>query len=287
VLNAAITRYVRGSISRPDASGWLNARIPLLRALEGRNGLSYSLDVPTGAGLGASAAQTVLWATLVKTSIANVTDRRRIAEIACDIAEAMGLPGGKQDEYASALGGIHLFTFGEGVSAERLELSVAATSELTARLVLVYSGQSRVSGAIHEHVWTRYRGGDRTVVAALAALKRLATDMKGALLAQDFANFGDLLNENWVRQKELHSSVTNPNLDDLMAYARRHGADGGKACGAGGGGCLILLAGQGQAGRLREALRRRRMDAIEFEFDSYGVHLSSGKAHLPVWRGTP
>src|SRR5437764_9662045 len=69
VLNAAITHYAHGFISRPQGTG-------LLRAMRAnRSYVSYSLDVPPGSGLGSSAAQTLLWVTLVKTSVANVSDR--------------------------------------------------------------------------------------------------------------------------------------------------------------------------------------------------------------------
>lgn len=270
VLNAAITRYVRGTISRPAPGG-------MLHALRGdRSYLSYQLDLPTGAGLGASAAQTVLWVTLVKTTIANVSDRREIAEIACQVGALLGIVGGKQDEYASALGGITYFTFGAGVHAERLDLDPDFVQALRARLVLVYSGAQRLSGSIHEHVWDRYRQGDAGVVGALASLRQLAADMRASLLAHDLEAFGDQLTDNWEKQKALHPTVTNPEVDDIVELALRHGARGGKACGAGGGGALIFLVAAGETERLRQALQSRRLQVIDFDFDSYGVHLSKG-----------
>jgi D-glycero-alpha-D-manno-heptose-7-phosphate kinase len=84
------------------------------------------------------------------------------------------------------------------------------------------------------------------------------------------------LNENWVHQKALHQSISSSELDDLVAFALRNGAIGGKACGAGGGGCLIFLAAPGQGDRLRRALRQRMKEVIEFGFDSQGVFLSKG-----------
>jgi D-glycero-alpha-D-manno-heptose-7-phosphate kinase len=270
VLNAAITRYVRGSIARPELSG-------VLHPLRGdRSYVSYTLDLPSGAGLGASAAQTVLWVTLVKTTIANVSDRREIAEIACQIGSLLGILGGKQDEYASALGGIRYYTFRDTVQAEQLDLGSVLTEELRSRLVLVYSGASRLSGSIHEHVWGGFRAGEPGVAGALASLRRLAREMKDALLSHDLDTFGDLLTENWESQKALHPSVTNPQLDDIFDLARRFGARGGKACGAGGGGCLVFLSSSGQSERLRQAFKDRKLQVIDFDFDTYGVHLRKG-----------
>ena len=59
VVNAAITLYATGHIVRPEGG----ARPRLFGG--GRSSVSYQVDAPPSAGLGASAAQTVLWVTLV------------------------------------------------------------------------------------------------------------------------------------------------------------------------------------------------------------------------------
>ena len=270
VLNAAITRYVRGSIGAASP-------LDLVHRLRGaRNYVSYGLDLPIGAGLGASAAQTVLWVALVKTAIANVADRDEIAEVACQIGSALGILGGKQDEYASALGGIRYYTFGSEVREESLSLSTPFVNQLRDRLVLVYSGQARLSADIHGHVWSRFRSGEPSTVRALAGLRQLAGDMKCALLASDVESFAQLLNDNWFHQKSLHPSVTTQRLDDIFAVARHHGAQGGKACGAGGGGCLLFFAAEGQSERLRAALKDCRLQLIDFGFDQHGVFITRG-----------
>lgn len=268
VVNAAITQYVRGFISRAEASG-------ILGALRGnRSYLQYSVDVPTGAGLGASAAQTVLWVTLVRASVANTAERADIARISCQIAADMGIVGGKQDEYASALGGVHSLTFGQDVRAERLELTRGFLNELRQRLVLVYTGRSRLSPSIHTAVWSRFREGDPSTVTALRSLKHLGAAMRGAFLAGEVEEIAVLMNENWAAQRALHPSVTNDDLDTLIHFALTHGARGAKACGAGGGGCVLLVAAEGDEARLRRALLSRSLRIIDFDFDTYGVHLT-------------
>jgi D-glycero-alpha-D-manno-heptose-7-phosphate kinase len=101
--------------------------------------------------------------------------------------------------------------------------------------------------------------------------------MRKALLALDFAAFGHLLNANWDNQKRLHPSVSNPYIDDIVEFALRHGAIGGKAIGAGGGGCLLFLgASEASATILKTELKRRQQRIIDFAFDTYGVYLSKG-----------
>ena len=270
VLNAAITRYVRGYIARPDGIG------PLRALRSDRSYLSYSLDLPAGAGLGASAAQTVLWVTLFRTTVANTAGRREVAAIACEVAGALGIMGGKQDEYASALGGINFLTFNDAVGVERLDLEPSFLAHLRSHLVLVYTGESRLSSAVHAAVWERYRAGDADTVGALRELKRTAHEMKSAAAAGDHTAFGALMAENWTAQKALHPSVSTERIDRLLEQARRSGAVSGKALGAGGGGCTLLLAASGQTQQVRESVAQMGLQIIDFDFDTYGVFLSKG-----------
>jgi D-glycero-alpha-D-manno-heptose-7-phosphate kinase len=114
------------------------------------------------------------------------------------------------------------------------------------------------------------------VHAALDGLKRVAGEMRDALDRQNLDDFSTLLSENWAYQKELHSSVTNSDLDDLFDFAAKHGAGGGKACGAGGGGCCVFAVEEENSERLKTALRTRKLDIIDFDFDTYGVFVNKG-----------
>jgi D-glycero-alpha-D-manno-heptose-7-phosphate kinase len=238
--------------------------------------VSYTVDAPPGSGLGTSAAQNVLWVTLVKTTVANVSSRQEIAEIACQVGKLLGIVGGKQDEYASALGGIHYFSFGDTVEAERLDVTPGLADELRNRLVLVYSGDSRISGSIHDRVWERYRAHEKRVVDALSELRRLASEMKESLFASDYRAFGRLLSENWKCQKALDGSVSTARLDAIVESALRAGASGGKACGAGGGGCLLFACEPDVRSSLMTTLSGAGLQVLDFDFDTYGVYLTKG-----------
>lgn len=106
---------------------------------------------------------------------------------------------------------------------------------------------------------------------ALRRLRDIAGEQRDALSSGDLDAFGDLLGENWSRQKELHPAITNPTVDSLLDLALGRGAQAGKACGAGGGGCVVLLCRPGHADRLREALVGRSVAIIDFELDFEGV----------------
>jgi len=274
VLNAAISIYAKGYIIW--GGGWQAGIAGRLLGAE-KNVVRYELDAPAGAGLGASAAQTLLWLTLVKTTIANVSERRELAERAWRVEQELGILGGKQDHYASAVGGISYMRFGSGpAEVEELKPGFPFTDGFERRLVLVYTGRRRLSSDIHEAVWGRYRSGDTVVAGRLARLRDIAGEMRNALMAHDLDAFAELMAENWACQQKLHASVTNAEVNALVALALRSGAQAVKATGAGGGGCLLCLARDGQEEVLRARLAQAGAQPLTFTFDWFGVHLTKG-----------
>ena len=259
VLNIAITRYVRGELARA-------AR---------RFRVTYHTDIPPGAGLGASAALNVVWLALVNAALGRQPPREELAEQAYRLEDLLRVTGGKQDQYAAALGGINLLRFQEGaVHVERLSLSDETLRQLQKRLVLVYSGESRLSGDIHERVWKGYLSGEEKVAAALRRLTAIALEMREALVSGDLGSFGTLLGENWRCQKDLHPSITNETVEGLFRAAKGAGAISGKACGAGGGGCLLFWCEEGAASRVAGALRDVAPQVIDFALDREGLVVS-------------
>jgi len=256
VLNVAIAHYVRGELARA-------AR---------RFRVTYHTDIPPGAGLGASAALNVVWLALVNAALLRQPSREELAEQAYRLEDLLGVTGGKQDQYAAVLGGINLLRFREGaVHVERLSLSDETLRQLQRRLILVYSGESRLSGDIHERVWKGYLSGEEKVADALRRLTAIALEMREALVSGDLASFGALLGENWRCQKDLHPSITNETVEGLFRTAERAGAISGKACGAGGGGCLLFWCEEGAASRVAGALRDAAPQVIDFALDGEGL----------------
>ncbi|HUS57405.1 MAG TPA: GHMP kinase, partial [Planctomycetota bacterium] len=99
----------------------------------------------------------------------------------------------------------------------------------------------------------------------------IASEMKVALMRGDLDSFATLLSENWENQKRLHPSVTNQQIEELFETAKAAGAIGGKACGAGGGGCLLFYAAPSREHLVRKALEKAGVQVIDFEFASQGL----------------
>lgn len=232
-------------------------------------------NAPPGSGLGTSAAMGV---TLIGVlgALKDVTYLPyQYAELASSIERhELGILGGKQDHYASAIGGISFMEFqDEEVKTSPLKLPPYIRYELEKNLVLCYTGQSRLSGNIHQNVTEAYKSGEPGVRKALENLKAIAESTKTALIRGRLTDFGELLSENWQNQKKLHSSVTNEQIDKLFNIAKEHGAIGGKACGAGGGGCLLFYCQPTREHSVRQKLEKAGTRIIDFNFDSDGLQI--------------
>lgn len=232
-------------------------------------------NAPPGSGLGTSAAMGV---TLIGVlgALKDVTYLPyQYAELASRIERhELGILGGKQDHYASAVGGINFMEFqGEEVKTSALKVPPDIRYELEKNLVLCYTGQSRLSGNIHENVTQAYKSGEPGVRKALDNLKQIAESIKDSLIRSRLNDFGELLTENWNNQKKLHPSVTNERIEKLFTIAYEHGAVGGKACGAGGGGCLLFYCQPTREHSVRQKLEEAGTRIIDFNFDFDGLQI--------------
>lgn len=218
--------------------------------------LTTRCEAPGGSGLGTSAAVAVATLGVLQAAGGAEPDPAGVAAAASALeTEELGIAGGRQDPLAAALGGARYMEFGEGApTAETIAAEPGVWLELERRMVLVFSGASRLSGEVVGQVQAAYRAGTPATVAALREMRALATELRDRLEGGDVDALGGILARNWRCQKALHPAVTTGRLDALFEVAARSGALGGKACGAGGGGSLVFLAAEGAEHRLRTAL---------------------------------
>ncbi|MBU0610680.1 MAG: GHMP kinase, partial [Armatimonadetes bacterium] len=304
VVNATITRYAYATlVPHPDnafrlESGdyetYVEARdirhieydgnLDLLKAAVRRMDLQVGghiitrSDAPPGSGTGSSASMGVALVGLLAAATGQDDfPRAEIAALANKLEiEELEIQGGKQDQYAAALGGISFMGFKDPeVTTERIEVSRDFLYELEKHLLLVYTGKSRLSGDIISRVMGAYKQNDPQVKTALLNIRQASLDMKGAFVAEDLGRVGEVLDFNWENQKQLYPEMTTPKIEALLTVARPEGVLGAKACGAGGGGCILLLCERDREHHVRRAVTDLGGIPIDFNFDHDG---------LQVWR---
>lgn len=233
--------------------------------------ITMQADVPPGSGLGSSSAMTVALVTAVARHLRIPMLKPEIAAAACDIEiDILGHPIGRQDQYASALGGINLLTFSAGnVAAEPLNLPAGIERALQDHLLLLSTQRTRDSASVLQEQ-RQASQSDREVIARLHRIKSLAQQMADALRAGDIAGFGGLLDESWQLKRGLATGVTSADIDRWYALAQELGAYGGKISGAGGGGFLLLCVPVASRAVVSRALQREGLKPLEVTFDHYG-----------------
>ena len=267
VVNAAIELRAHASV-RPGGSRYLlhsddlgqtadlggpdaltaDGSLDLLKAALRRSGLGHCelrtrSDAPPGSGLGSSGALDVALTAALDASRDRCRAPAELAEEAflLESVEA-GLPGGRQDQYAAAHGGFNRLTFERGgVTVERLAIDPVFGAELAERIVVCYTGVSRVSSRAIERVTGAYERGDIAVTRALRALVSLAEAMADALTTSDLRRVAHLLNDNWLEQQRLDPAMRTPEMALLEQAMTSAGAFGGKAAGAGAGGSMFFI----------------------------------------------
>src|SRR5215472_6942611 len=232
-------------IARMDIRG--NAlEIPLAVLKEfGRNvsvNLFLASEIPPGTGLGSSASVCVNLTKMLAAYSHTALSKYELAEQAFHIARnVLGRPVGKQDEYASAFGGLNFISFHQDGSTlvEPLKLEPELVRELQSSLLLFFTGASHHSWTILAEQEESARKTSSATVEYLHDIRKLAEPMKAALLAGELREFGLLLHEGWEVKKRLSSKISNVQINDMYECALRNGALGGKITGAGGGGFLL------------------------------------------------
>jgi D-glycero-alpha-D-manno-heptose-7-phosphate kinase len=230
-------------------------------------------DVPAGSGLGASGALDVALVAALARLRRDTYAAEELAELGFHLeAVELRLDGGRQDQYAAALGGIRTMTFtAGGVAARPILLDPRAAAELEATLVIAYTGQSHFSAQTHRRVWTAYAEGRRGTVDALRAIRDYGTAAAQAIAAADWPRLAKVVDDNWVEQQRLDATISTPGVRVVETAMRNAGAWGVKAAGAGAGGCLLALAPPARRVEVVQAATAVGAVVLEARFDYTGV----------------
>ncbi len=217
-------------------------------------------DIPTrGSGLGSSSTFTVgVLNALYNYKGANVSSEK-LAKDACKIEiDILKEPIGKQDQYIAAYGGFNYIKFmpDEAVVVEPIKLGKNTKDELEKNTGLFYTGIERNASSI---LSTQKKvTSENEKFKVLTEMRDVAEEMKNVLQKGGTNEFGELLHRGWELKKQLVGGITNSVIDNIYEKARKAGATGGKVCGAGGGGFVLIYAPDGKLAKVREALKNQK-----------------------------
>ena len=235
------------------------------------NGLSIRTrnHAPPHAGLGGSSALAVTLgaalATLRVTHFEGEAFRQFVQNIETGLLRT---PTGYQDYYPPLYGGLNVLeATPDGVVSERLP---GAPAFLGKHLMLVDTGIEHHSGLTNWEVVRGFLDGDEHVRASLRSIAGCADRMHEAILARDLEGIASALNDEWKLRRKLSPVVSNERIEALVKAAFGAGALGAKICGAGGGGCLVLVV-DGDTDAIAQAVEAAGGRPVAFQPDAVGL----------------
>lgn len=237
---------------------------------------SFSDITGEGSGLGSSSAFTVGLLNGLDTHFYNYKDphfaTKELAEAACYIEiNKCGHPIGKQDQYAAAYGGFNLIHYSKNKVEVEPMYRIGPNNgihELEKNLFLFNTGITRRSSLLLKNQRDRLVEDNEEIVYKTKLMVEMAKTGAYYLENGRVDDFGDLLNTAWCTKKTMNVNTTNPIIDEMYETALASGAIGGKLCGAGGGGYLLIYCPQKYHSSLLENMKG--YDRLAFRFSRKG-----------------
>jgi D-glycero-alpha-D-manno-heptose-7-phosphate kinase len=226
-------------------------RHPVVREMMGhlnwtkRSNMGTFADLPSGIGLGGSSAFSV--------AMAKLLEKENLASTAEDLArlaiyverELLREPGGFQDQYVAAYGGLRAYDF-NGVNntiVSKMLLSEAEKTHLEDRQLLVWLGQTRNSSS-HSLTTIQSIKSKRILLQETYEIYRETRDSLLNSLGnpeESFRSLAAAVQHGWTL-KQSFTDVADPRINSVLKIASEVGINSFKLCGAGGVGFLLIMA---------------------------------------------
>lgn len=228
-------------------------------------------DLPARSGMGSSSSFTVGLLHALYSLLGRLSSQHQLASEAIHVEQVLlGETVGAQDQVLASFGGFNFIEFKRDGSfrVEPLTLPRDRLDDLNGSLMLFYTGLQRTAS----EVATSYVADIGARSRQLPRMRQMVDEGIKILAGNDSLDgFGDLLDEAWRLKRSLSGVVSNTQVDNIYADARRAGARGGKLLGAGGGGFVVFYVPPACQEQVRERLRG--LIWVPFKFDTSGSQI--------------
>ena len=272
---------------RLDEGPEFDGVMDLAKAAIRRIGLDTGLDVdieseaPPGSGLGGSSALVTAVAAALACLGRRSLSADELARLSYTIErDDLGIKGGWQDQYAVAFGGFNLIEFSRsGVRVSPVGVDRDGLELLRKHLLLCYTGKVRRHGGLIDRQIELYETGREETLLAMQELQQMPYILRDAIVAGDMQRLGELLRDAFEAKKRMNPHIAEDTpIEAMLEAAMAAGATGGKLCGAGGGGYLLIASPPEARAPVRAALESMgaQFAAFEFEASPRGVRVRQG-----------
>ena len=226
-------------------------------------------DVPGGTGLGSSSSFTVSLINALHYYKNKKLSKHDLAKKACHVEiNLLKAPVGKQDQYAASYGGVNTFIFKKNndVIVKKF-LNKLAIKNLKNNLLLINTNTQKINiPTLHEQRKNIMKGGK--YLDNLKFMRDSVEIFKKNLIKNDLKVCGQILHENWKRKITFSKKINSPLFQEIYDESLKSGAYGGKICGAGGRGFLLLISPKQNHKIIKKKLNK--LEFLDFNFDYSG-----------------
>ncbi len=240
--------------------------------------ISTVADLPASTGLGGSSSFAVGLLNALHAFRGQRVSAGQLAEEASYIEiDVLKQPIGKQDQYAAAFGGVNFFSFNSSgtVTVEPQRVSNGWMEELFDHVMMFWTDIRRDSSS----VLAEQKSNTPAKMEYLLRIRGHAHELQDILSNGEFdpTALGRVLDEGWRLKRQLAGSITNPQIDAWYDRAMESGAEGGKICGAGGGGFFLFIVRPEKQDSVRESLNN--LTEIRVGHEVHGSRVLLPPAH--------
>ncbi len=215
-------------------------------------------DLPARTGLGSSSSFTVGFLHALAFLQGKIPSKELLAKEACFVEQKLIQEKvGSQDQYHASFGGFNLIEFSQdSISVFPLEIPPENKASFSENLMLFYTGTTRYAEkVIQEQIKKTKESKNDSLLEEMVSLvyeaKKILMSKKKPFLAEEI---GALLDYSWSLKQKLSSQISNETINLYYEKAKKAGAFGGKLCGAGQSGFLLLLVPSSKKENVRKAL---------------------------------
>lgn len=271
-------KFIAGTT--PKLDGILDLAKATVLRLKSKKGMTLDIrsEVPPGSGLGGSSS--VVSAIIGAVSKYNGIELTKYeqSELNHKIERIDAkIPGGKQDQFATNFGGFNFIEFyKDRTVVNQLKIDDNIKNDLNAHLLFCYTGKVRTNLSLIDKQIQYYKDNRLETIDGVKQMKKLTYQIKEHLLFGEIDKVGLLMDQMYTNKKRMNPDVATGTIaDELYERSKQLGVLGGKLCGAGGGGYLLLYCPSKKQGKVRSALEKIGGHFDDITFDEKG---------LQVWR---
>jgi fucokinase len=211
--------------------------------------------LPHGSGMGTSSILGGCVLSAITQCVGIDTRGADLIHMVLMLEQLLSTGGGWQDQVGGLIGGAKLATSKNVLplqtNVEQIHLSPNFQDKLNDRLLLAFTGQTRLAKNILQYVLRHWARRSKNVVDTVEQLTTGAKKARDCLVNEDIDGLADCLNKYWEQKKVMagddsgvEPKVVGAVLKELFA---RDLIVAGSLCGAGGGGFMVVMLQEGRS----------------------------------------